>query len=323
MVTGAGGFLGRLLVQRLLERDQLRGRPVTTLVLLDRELEGFPTNSRLRQLCGSITDPAFLRRALADGIDVVFHLVSIPGGAAQQNYDLGQQVNLLASLELLDQLRNPGKPSVVVYASSVAVYGADLPARMDEQFAPRPALSYGTHKLMVEAQLDDLSRRGEIDGRALRLPGIVARPSEPNGLRSAFMSDLLHAVAGGQSYQCPVSADATAWWMSAACCVDNLLHAAELECVDEPRVWQLPVLHLAISEVVDALAETFGQECRTLLSYKPDAELEGLFGRYPPLRTPRARARGFRHDGSALTLVRQALNISQRPRRLRAAPQNA
>lgn len=322
MVTGAAGFVGRLLVQRLLACETLRGQPIDTLVLLDQSLEGFAPDPRLRRLVGTITEPALLRRALADGVDVVFHLVSIAAGAAEQDYRLGQQINLLASLELLDQLRNRDRPPVVVYASSVAVYGASLPARLDELAAADPALSYGAHKLMIETQINDLSRRREIDGRALRLPGIVARPPGPSGLRTAFMSELMHAFADARAYQCPVSAQATGWWMSAACCVDNLLQAAQLKDPEARRVWQPPVLRLSIAEVVDALAETFGQERRALLSYHADAQLEALFGRYPPLRTPLARARGFRHDGSALALVQRALDLTCRPRRARASTLN-
>ena len=111
MITGANGFVGRALVKRLLQTNELQGRSISALILLDKELAGFADDKRLRRHCGSVTDAALLRRALADGIDVVFHLVSIPGGAAEQHYSLGYQVNLLASLELLDQLRQqPGAP---------------------------------------------------------------------------------------------------------------------------------------------------------------------------------------------------------------------
>jgi nucleoside-diphosphate-sugar epimerase len=236
--------------------------------------------------------------------------VSIPGGAAEAQYELGYQVNLLASLELLNQLRNKARPPVLVYASSVAVYGGQLPARMNERAELRPELSYGTHKAMVESAVIDLGRRAEVDGRVLRLPGIVARPRETNGLRSAFMSDLMRALAEGEAYTCPVSAQATAWWMSARCCVNNLIHAAELDSASTAaqRVWQLPVLHLSIAQVVDALAAHYGPDRRSLITYAPDAALEALFGGMPPLKTPLARAAGFSHDGNAAALIRNALN---------------
>lgn len=310
MVSGANGFVGRELVARLLKQGEIRGRRIEALLLLDQNLDDLPVDSRIRRHCGSITDPALLRRVMADGIDVVFHLVSIPGGAAETNYELGYQVNLKASLELLHQLRNSDRPPVLVYASSVAVYGGELPARMDEMQTEHPQLSYAAHKRMIEIAIEDLARRGEVDGRILRLPGIVARPREPNGLRSAFMSDLLHAYAAGDSYVCPVTPQATAWWMSARCCVENLLHAAELKNLGKDRVWQLPVLQLSIAQVLEALAARFGDANGEKIEFKPDPQLESLFGSLPPLRTPRARAMGFRHDGSPATLLRNALSNS-------------
>lgn len=310
LITGANGFVGRELVRCLLARGSLRGQAIGSLLVLDTDLKSVPMDPRVRRHEGSVTDAALMRRVLADGIDVVFHLVSIPGGAAEQQYELGYQVNLLASLELLHQLRNAAVPPVLVYASSVAVYGANLPARMNERAELHPELSYGTHKAMVESAVIDLGRRAEVDGRVLRLPGIVARPREPNGLRSAFMSDLLRAFAEGESYRCPVAPEATAWWMSARCCVNNLIHAAEIDSAlsAAQRVWQLPVLQLSIAQVVDALAASYGQERRSLISYDADARLEALFGRMPPLKTPQARAAGFFHDGNAAALIRNSLN---------------
>ncbi|WP_416425096.1 NAD-dependent epimerase/dehydratase family protein [Pseudomonas sp. App30] len=325
LITGANGFVGRLLAHQLLANEAICGHAIGKLLLLDARLEGFSTDPRLRLHEGSITDAAFVRRVLADGVDVVFHLASVPGGAAEQDYDLGYQVNLMASLELLDQLRHQPRPAVLVYASSIAVYGANLPARMDEQAATQPELSYGAHKLMVETALCDLSRRGEVDGRALRLPGIVARPRQANGLRSAFMSDLLHAYAAGEAYICPVEPHATAWWMSARCCVNNLIQAADMPglAANTERVWQLPVLHLSIAQVVDALASRFGEAGRAAISYQPDARLQALFAAMPPLKSPHARAAGFTHDGNASALIRNALNLGTARKTSYAQTQNA
>jgi len=312
MVTGANGFIGRALVDRLLAEGEIGGQPISTLILLDQELAEAPVDGRIRRHIGSVTDTALLRRILADGISVVFHLVSIPGGAAEQNYELGYHVNLQASLELLDQLRALPNVPVLVYASSVAVYGGKLPQTMDETAAPRPELSYGAHKLMLEVAISDLVRRGAVDGRVVRLPGIVARPRARAGLRSAFMSDLLHAFAAGARYQCPVSPQATAWWMSLDCCVDNLVHAANLDSLQSgaSRIWQLPVLQRSIAEVLDALAHRFGEQRRALISFAPAADLEALFGSYPVLQTPTATALGFRHDGDTDTLICRALRLN-------------
>lgn len=322
LITGADGFVGQALSARLLRQGHLRGERLTLLRLLDTQFSETVTDARVRQHAGSVADPALLRRILADGVDVVFHLVSIAGGAAEADYGLGYHINLLASLELLEQLRGGANCPVLVFASSVAVYGASLPPRMDEQTAAHPELSYGAHKRMVEIALQDLARRGEVDGRALRLPGIVARPPGEQGLKSAFMSDLLHSYAANRPFTCPVSPQASAWWMSLPCCVDNLLRAAEVGGLPSQasRVWQVPVLRLSVAEVVEALAARFGKEPQARLSFQPDPELERLFGAYPPLRTPQARALGLHHDGNASALVRNALMSI--PAHSRALPGN-
>ncbi len=321
LVTGANGFIGRLLVTHLLRDGVVGGQPISALLLLDKELSGFPEDQRLRLHRGDIGELPVIRRLLADGINVVFHLASIPGGLAEENYPVGYQGNLLGSLELLNQLRCMRVAPVFVYASSVAVYGGPFPARMDEATEPNPLMSFGAHKQMIEIAINDLARRGEVDGRVVRLPAIVARPSGPSGFRSAFMSDLLRAFANGERYQCPVSPQAGAWWMSAICCVENLLIAAELEtsALGKQRVWQLPVLRLSIAQIMDALAAAFGEDRRALIDFAPDAELERLFASFPAMKTPVAKSLGFRHDGTAAALIRNALNPSPCARRTRAS----
>jgi nucleoside-diphosphate-sugar epimerase len=257
-----------------------------------------------------------LARAFDTPVDVVFHLASVPGGSAESHYELGRQVNLDATLKLLEAARSQvtggSKPPVFVFASSIAVLGSPLPARVDDTTPPRPQLTYGAHKLLGEILLADFSRRGWADGRAIRLPGIVARPPERTGHLSAFMSEMLRDLAAGHPYECPVAADSTTWIMSIQCIVDNLLRAAALpaSACSDTRVWTLPALRVSMGELVQAVADLYGQDVLERVSYRSNPALEASFGRYPPLSTQAADAAGFRHDGDPLTLVRQSVTCS-------------
>jgi hypothetical protein len=119
------------------------------------------------------------------------------------------------------------------------------------------------------------------------------------------MSDLLHVFAAGESYVFSVSPPATAW-MSARRCVDNLTRAAEIANlpVDTERVWQIRVLQLSVAQVIDALADRFGNEVRARIIFKPDARLQNSLGAMPAVKTSHARAAGFGHDSSAIMLIR-------------------
>ncbi|WP_317929546.1 NAD-dependent epimerase/dehydratase family protein [Halioxenophilus sp. WMMB6] len=306
LIIGASGFIGRLLAESLIKDMTLNGKPVEQLLLLDRSLPDFPASKAIKCYSGDYSEPTLLRRILADAIDVVFHLASMPGVMAEQDYELGYRVNLQASLELLAQLRSKANCPTLIYASSIAVYGNNLPAGMDEGYVPRPVLSYGVHKLIIEQQLNDLTRRGEINGHALRLPVVVARSEQSEGLESAFMSDILRSLATGKHYRCPVSAQATAWWMSSPCCVENLKHAASLDAATSQSIWQLPVLRQSVAEVVSVASELYQQDA-SLVTYAPEPNLEAQFGRFPAINTQAAQQAGFRHDGDLHKLISNAL----------------
>lgn len=307
LVTGAGGFVGRVLVKRLLEQG-LAGQGVTQLVAADLGLDGLPDDPRLQRVAGSIADAGVLERALAQPVQAVFHLASVPGGAAEAQPDLARRVNLDATVQLLGLLRDQATRPRFVFASTVAVYGHPLPAVVDEETPPRPALSYGAHKLAAEVLIADAARRGWVDACSLRLPGVVARPGDGAGLISAFMSQLFWKLAAGEPIVLPVSAEGKAWWISVGACVDNLLHAAAVDTaqLDARRVVQMPALCLSMQAVIDALGRVHPQAKPGLVRHEPKAEVQRLFATYPPLHTPAALALGFRHDGDADALVRRA-----------------
>jgi nucleoside-diphosphate-sugar epimerase len=309
LITGANGFVGAALVRRLLD-DTQAVPDLTRLTLIDLEFPTELNDPRVHYLSGSIADSKLLANALETPVDVLFHLASIPGGMAERNYPLSRQVNLDATQTLFEGLKAQATPARVVFASTIAVYGSPLPAQVDDSTPLQPKLTYGAQKLIGEILLEDFSRRGWIDGISLRLPGIVARPPQPSGLLSAFMSDVFWKLAKGERFECPVSSQAVAWWMSVARCVDNLLHAASLpaSALQTRRSFALPVLRLTMEQVIGGLCRRFGEERQALVSYLPDAHLEATFGAYPPLLSPAAEALGFKHDGDLEQLIDRTLN---------------
>ena len=304
LVTGAAGFVGRAVTGRLLA-TQAAG---AELVLADRvpfEVAAAGVEARV----GDLSDHAFLEN-LTIGVDHVVHLAALPGGASELDYAASLRVNLDASLALIERLAAApaARPVRFVYASSIAVFGAPLPSQIDDQTPPRPSLTYGAHKLMVETAIANLTRLRRIDGIALRLPGLVARPRAAGGLKSAFMSDVFHAMAAGERYTLPVSADATVWILSVAAAAEALVHALEMPAPPPatPIAMTLPALRISMERLVQAIALATGGST-TLVGYAPDEDLQAQFGRSPPLSTALADALGFRHDGDVERLVRRAL----------------
>jgi nucleoside-diphosphate-sugar epimerase len=325
LITGAAGFIGSTLAARLASgaglKDSLgRSFQPSRLVLCDRaRAEQAPTplagQPQIEWRLGSIADPAFAATLVSPRTACVFHLAGIVSGAAEADFDAGLRVNLDGTRHLLEAARRAGAaraidglgPVRLVHASSIAVYGVPIPGRIDDDTQPWPTLSYGVQKLASELLIGDLSRRGFIDGRSLRLSGVVVRPPNPNGALSAFNSDLIRELLAGRPVVSPVSPSATIWLQSIRQTTDNLLHAMALDAaaLGSQRAILLPALACRIDEIVEAIAAIAGPDSRRLVTYRPDPRIEPMFGRWPrPFTATRARRLGFGVDGDLAELVR-------------------
>lgn len=313
VVTGANGFVGQALVARLQGDGRLGGRRIGTLTLLDTSFSRGPAADFVRQRPGSIADAATVKEAFGEPVDAIFHLASIPGGTAEQNYALSRDVNLAGTTLLLEaakrQAEAGGPAPVFVFASTIAVFGSPLPATVDDDTPLNPQMTYGAQKLMGEILVSDFSRRGWVDGRSLRLPGVLARPPAKTGQLSAFMSDMIRELGAGRPVTCPARPEATTWASSIVNIVDNLLHAATVEAgrLATRRSFTLPTLRFSFGELVDAIGEVRGEDVGRFVTWAPEPRIEALFGSFPPLATPAADAAGFRHDGDLPALVRRAV----------------
>lgn len=286
IVTGSQGFVGATLAAKL----RAGGHDV---VGIDRTPGA--------DLIGDIGDAALIAKAFAGGCDAVAHLATVPGGAAELDPAAAKRVNLDATMMLAEAAAKAG--ARFVFASSIAVFGEDMPSAIDDATPVAPRLLYGAHKAMAEQWLETLNRRGDLSSLSLRLPGIVARPAGPSGMKSAFMSEIFHALAAGRPYVLPVSPEATLLLMSADRVASNLQHALTS---DATGTLTLPALRITMAALAAEIATQTGAD-PALIGYDPDPRLEAGFGKLPLLRTPAAEALGFASDASLAALVTKGL----------------
>lgn len=304
VVTGANGFLGRALVARLARADAagLASSGDLDLVAFDLSIDAGALPPGVLAEAGDVTDPATVARVIDDSVDLVFHLAAVVSGTAEQDFDAGLAVNVDGSrlvIEACRRARMAGRSGRLVHASSIAVFGAPLPARIDDRTEAAPSLSYGFQKRIVELLIDDCSRRGLVDGRSLRFPGVVVRPPAPNGATSAFNSALFREPLEGRDLVCPASPEGVLWITSIAVAVEHLIHAARLpaDAWERSRVLLLPAVAASCSEIVAAVERASGQELSGYVRHAPEAAIEAAFARWPrEAGFARATALGFTGD---------------------------
>jgi nucleoside-diphosphate-sugar epimerase len=152
LVTGAAGFIGSHLCERLLAAGH-------AVVGLDSFVPYYPRHLKEANLAESRARPAFAFHEvdlrfhpldpLLDGVEVVFHLAAVPGLARSwTDFDLYQGCNLTATQRLLEAVARRGRLRSFVYASTSSVYGRF--ASGDEALPTRPVSPYGVTKLAAE-----------------------------------------------------------------------------------------------------------------------------------------------------------------------------
>ena len=308
LITGGGGFLGFKLAKALLARGQLGGQSIKRITLLDG---AFPPAAaqepRFTVVTGDVSDAKTIASVCTPDTDAVFHLAAVVSGAAEADFDLGMRVNLKGMELLLEQMRKCAKPPRLVYTSSVAAFGGDLPAVLDDSTIANPQTSYGAQKVVGEYLVTDYSRKGYIDGRSLRLPTIVVRAGKANAAASSFASAVIREPLNGIAYECPVAPETGVWLLSPRRVVEAFIHAWELpaEAWGTQRWLNLPGITASVAEMVAAMRKVAGDAAANRVSYKGDARIQAIVKTWPVnFRTPRALAMGFKPDDDIESVIR-------------------
>ncbi len=319
-ITGGAGFLGSRLARAVLDRGSLSvaGAPiadVTTVRLLDRIAPSgdLLADERVDAVVGDLStqraaDP------LCD-IDVVVHLAATVSGEAERDFDAGIANNLDASRALFEACRRQTAPPVLVFASSIAVFGAapgyPLPGAIRDDTLPIPQSSYGVQKFVIEQLLSDYTRRDFVRGRSVRLMTVSVRPGLANAAASSFLSGIIREPLNGERAVCPVPDSTNVAVSSARGAIDGLLCAATAS----EQAWgssiavNLPALTVTPREMVAAMDRVAGWPASALVEWMIDPAVVDVVTTWPArFLTPRANALGLVAEPDFDTIVRSYLD---------------
>jgi nucleoside-diphosphate-sugar epimerase len=320
VVTGGAGFLGSRLARELLAAGSLpvaghAGRPVSRLTLIDLAPapEDLAADSRVAVVRGDLVDllgdGAVARDALS-GAGLIFHLAAAVSGECEADFDLGLRANLQATQALLACCRALGTAPVVVFSSSVAVFGGSAETVITDDTWPTPQTSYGTQKVMSEYLLADYTRKGFLNGRAVRLMTVSVRPGRPNAAASGFLSGIIREPLAGQRAVCPVDPGTEVALASPAKAAGALMCAA----TSSDQAWggrtalTMPALTLTVAEMAAALTRVAGPEVAGLIDWVPDPTISRMFATWPArIRADRAARLGLTPDPDFDSVIRAHL----------------
>lgn len=312
VVTGGAGFLGSRLIRALLARGGATpGVPAFTGIV-SVDLAPCPVEDpRVTSVTGDIADPAFARSVVDAGTVAVYHLAAVVSGQAEADFDIGMRVNLDGTRALLEACRALDNAPRFVFASSLAVFGGEMPEVVPEDMALMPQSSYGAQKAIGELLVNDYSRKGFIDGRVCRLPTIVVRPGKPNAAASSFASGIIREPLNGEPSNCPVPGETRMWLSSPDMVISNLIHAISVpgDALGNRRTLNLPGICVTVAEMLESLARVGGAEARARVTEEPEERIIRIVCSWPgDFDVSRPLALGFKRDSDFDSVVAQYKN---------------
>jgi nucleoside-diphosphate-sugar epimerase len=307
LIIGAAGMIGSKLARRLARDGSLAGRAISRLLLHDLVPCDVPAGVPVGSSVGDLSSAGEAERIIAAGPDIIFHLAAIVSGEAEQDFEKGYRINMDGTRALLEAIRASRTRPRLVFASSIAVFGAPFPEAIEDCFFNTPLTSYGTQKAISELLISDYSRKGFVDGICVRLPTICVRPGKPNKAASGFFSNIIREPLAGHEAVLPVSDGVMHWHASPRAALGFLLHAAslDLDAVGPRRAITMPGVAVTVGEQIAALRKVAGDAVAGRIRREVDPFLESIVAGWPRNFAPRrALELGFKADRSFEEIIR-------------------
>ncbi|MEO6901897.1 MAG: NAD-dependent 4,6-dehydratase LegB [Bacteroidia bacterium] len=180
LVTGADGFIGSHLVEKLIDE----GKKVKAFVYYNSFntwgwLDSFPKEklSQIEIFAGDIRDPNGVRNAVK-GVDTIYHLaalIAIP--YSYHSPDSYVDTNIKGTLNILQAARDYNVQKILVTSTS-EVYGTALYTPIDEKHPKQAQSPYSASKIGADAMADSFYR-------SFNLPVTIVRPFNTFGPRQS------------------------------------------------------------------------------------------------------------------------------------------
>jgi nucleoside-diphosphate-sugar epimerase len=320
VITGGAGFVGSRLARELLAAGELavagnEARPISAVTLIDKATApaDLIADERVTAIggdLGELLEPGGAGRDALTAADVIFHLAAAVSGECEADFDLGMRANLQVTESLLATCRAGATNPLVVYSSSVAVFGGSdehpLAAVVTDETLPNPQTSYGIQKFIGEQLMADYTRKGFLRGRSLRLMTVSVRPGRPNAAASGFLSGIIREPLAGQRAVCPVDPATEVALASPAKAIAGLIRAATAS----DRDWggrtavNLPALTVSVGDMAAALEQVAGPEVSALIDWVPDPAVARMFATWPGrVHSERATRLGLTADPDFVSII--------------------
>lgn len=309
-IIGAAGMIGRKLAEHIARTGKLGGLAIDTLTLVDvvAPLPLVEFQGSCPTMLVDLSEAGGAEKLITSRPDIIVHLAAIVSSDAEANFAKGYRVNLDGTRALLEAIRavENYKPRVI-YASSLAVFGAPFPEKIPDDYHLTPLTSYGTQKAMGELLINDYSRRGLIDGVGIRFPTICIRPGKPNKAASSFFSGILREPLNGEKAVLPVDENLRHFFASPRSAVGYINHASTIDTtlLGAQRNLTMPGVSATVGEQIEALRDVAGDAAVALIQRQPDPDVARIVGGWArDFDTANAQALGFRSESSFNQIIK-------------------
>jgi nucleoside-diphosphate-sugar epimerase len=253
LVTGAGGFLGQMLIDNLLAEG--------------KQVVGFdynaPPDAALKRWAGKadfvkgdVRDAKLIAElaAKSGSSDPIIHLAGILTAGCDRDPQAAMAINMGGTNNILEAALANGKRRVI-FASTIGVYGRGLPQPITEDMKKEPDGWYGLTKMMAEEMGLLYVRRHGLDFRALRFAAVTGPNRAAVGSASLFTSLIPEKAAKGEPYAIEVTPDSSYPVVYIKDAVDALIKLSYAPQAPS-RVYNIASGNVVVDKMVDYIKKT-------------------------------------------------------------------